>query len=85
MDYVAIEKLKWRSRRSMLELDLFFERFIQSGAFTQLNESELLAYQHLISLDDNDLLVLFQGKQELADKKLQTVIDKIARIDFYKE
>lgn len=85
MDYVAIEKLKWRSRRSMLELDLFFERFIDGDGLSKLNEDELLAYQHLITLDDSDLLLLFQGKQELADAQLQEIVNKIAKINFYKE
>lgn len=85
MDYVSTEKLKWRSRRSMLELDLYFERFINTGEFAKLNEAELLAYQHLLTLEDSDLLVLFQWKQELADPKLQAVVNKIAQINFYKE
>ncbi len=85
MDYVAVEKLKWRSRRSMLELDLYFERFINDGNFAKLNEMELLAYQHLITLDDADLLLLFQGKEELADPELQNLVNKIAQQNFYKE
>ena len=40
MDYVSIEKLKWRSRRSMLELDLYFERFINTGELAKLNEAD---------------------------------------------
>jgi succinate dehydrogenase flavin-adding protein (antitoxin of CptAB toxin-antitoxin module) len=85
MDYVAVEKLKWRSRRSMLELDLYFERFIGGGGFAKLGEAELLAYQHLITLDDADLLLLFQGKEELADPQLQDLVNKIAQQNFYKE
>ncbi len=85
MDYVSIEKLKWRSRRSMLELDLYFERFINTGELAKLNEVELLAYQYLLTLEDGDLLTLFQWKKELADPALQEIVNKIARINFYKE
>ena len=85
MDYVSIEKLKWRSRRSMLELDLYFERFINTGELAKLNEAELLAYQYLLTLEDGDLLTLFQWKKELADPVLQEIVNKIARINFYKE
>ncbi|RTL01403.1 MAG: succinate dehydrogenase assembly factor 2 family protein [Proteobacteria bacterium] len=77
MDYVAVEKLKWRSRRSMLELDLYFDRFIQCGDFALLNEDELKLYQMLLELDDGDLLLLFQGKQQLADEHAQQLVDKI--------
>lgn len=82
MDYVSVEKLKWRSRRSMLELDLYFSRFIQDGEFARLNEQELLAYQELLTLDDGDLLILFQGKNELTDTQLQAVVDKIRNVNF---
>lgn len=78
---VTREKLKWRSRRSMLELDLFFERFILTGRFEQLTEEELSAYQQLLELDDGDLLLLFQGKYTHDDELMQQVIDKIVRTD----
>ena len=74
MDYVSIEKLKWRSRRSMLELDLYFERFINTGELVKLNEAELLSYQYLLTLEDGDLLTLFQWKKELADPALQEIV-----------
>lgn len=77
MDYVSVEKLKWRSRRSMLELDLYFERFIQCGDFSRLNDDELNLYQMLLELDDGDLLLLFQGKQRLVDENAQKLVDKI--------
>lgn len=78
---VTREKLKWRSRRSMLELDLFFERFILTGKFEQLAGGELFAYQQLLDMDDGDLLLLFQGKCTHDDKLVQQVIDKIVQID----
>lgn len=78
MDYAAVEKLKWRSRRSMLELDLFFARFISGDKFNLLNEEELLAYQELLTLDDGELLLLFQGKEKLGDPILQNMVDKIS-------
>lgn len=82
MDYVAVEKLKWRSRRSMLELDLYFDRFIQCGDFGRLSESELLQYEYLLTLDDGDLLQLFQGKEVLADGQLQRLVIKIINANF---
>jgi citrate synthase len=85
MDYVAVEKLKWRSRRSMLELDLYFDRFITSGNLASLTADELHAYSHLLTLDDGDLLLLFQGNAALADNNLQQVINKIIQVDFKKE
>ncbi|RTK94843.1 MAG: hypothetical protein EKK64_07810 [Neisseriaceae bacterium] len=79
MNYVELEKLKWRSRRSMLELDLYFSRFINDGYFAKLTHEELESYQYLLTLDDGDLLLLFQGKEVLADSKLQKLVDAIIK------
>lgn len=81
MNYVEVEKLKWRSRRSMLELDLYFSRFINEGYFAKLNQEELGCYKHLLTLDDSDLLLLFQGREVLADTKLQDLVNAITNVN----
>ncbi len=77
MDYVAFQKLKWHSRRSILELDICFDKFIQSGGLDSLNENELLAYQELLECDDSDLMVLLLGNDVVDDEITQNVVDKI--------
>ena len=79
MDYISIEKMKWRSRRSILELDLFFERFINEGKFARMDEVQLGYYQQLLEFEDGDLLQLFQGKVRLTDPLFQKLIDEIAQ------
>lgn len=71
--------MRWRSRRSMLELDLYFERFIQSGKFDALGNEELNYYGELLQMDDNDLLLLFQGEATLADKVMQGLVNAIGQ------
>jgi len=78
------EKLRWRSRRSMLELDLQFAKFIQVGGLNQLNDEELNGYNQLLEMDDGDLLLLLQGNQlrtnELCNNVtpcMQSVINQI--------
>ena len=71
------ERLKWRSRRSMLELDLFFDKFIQENGLDSLSESELNAYQNLLTLDDGYLILLLHGIVDSDDVLEQMVIDKI--------
>ena len=77
MDYISREKLKWHSRRSILELDLYFDRFIKSNEFTDLSDDELLSYQYILTLEDGDLLSLLQRKATLEDVADQSIIDKI--------
>ena len=57
----SIERLKWRSRRGLLELDIVFERFwAHEGA--RLTDREARALEELLHLPDNDLLDLVMGK-----------------------
>ncbi|MDQ5921918.1 MAG: citrate synthase [Pseudomonadota bacterium] len=80
MDYVDLEKLKWHSRRSMLELDLYFDRFLRQDGLTQLTEDELSAYKELLEYEDDEILGLFWRKDIVEDKILQSVIDKICSL-----
>lgn len=79
MDYIKKQQMRWRSRRSILELDLCFDKFIQSGDFDLLSDAQLCAYNELLEMDDGDLLLLFQGKANLAEENLQSIIDKIRK------
>ena len=56
-----LERLKWRSRRGLLELDLVFTRF-WAGEGGRLTEREARALEALLTLPDNDLLDLVMGK-----------------------
>jgi len=56
-----LERLKWRSRRGLLELDIVFERFWAREG-TPLTEQDGKALEELLHLPDNDLLDLVMGK-----------------------
>ena len=56
-----LERLKWRSRRGLLELDLVFARF-WAGEGARMSEREAAALEKLLVLPDNDLLDLVMGK-----------------------
>ena len=71
-----LERLKWRSRRGLLELDLVFERF-WAGAGTRLGEAEAAALERLLLMPDNDLLDLVMGKSETPDAALGELVEKL--------
>ena len=58
-----LNKLKWRSRRGLLENDLFIERFFRRHG-QALNERRASGFQALMDLADPDLLDLFLARQE---------------------
>ena len=71
----ALERLKWRSRRGLLELDLVFERFwAREGA--KLDEKDAAALEKLLALPDNDLLDLVMGKASAAPE-MAAMIEKL--------
>jgi antitoxin CptB len=72
----ALERLKWRSRRGLLELDLVFERF-WAGEGAGLDEKGAAALEKLLLLPDNDLLDLVMGKTQAPAGDLGEMIDKL--------
>ena len=70
------ERLKWRSRRGLLELDLVFERFwVGEGA--ALDAGELAALERLLAMPDNDLLDVVMGRAEIPDSELRDLVRKL--------
>ena len=75
VERAAEERLKWRSRRGLLELDLVFTRFWE-GDGARLDENAAAQLEKLLQLPDNDLLDLVMGKtQPAAD--VAGMVDKL--------
>ena len=72
----SLERLKWRSRRGLLELDLVFERF-WAGPGKVLQEAEARALEKLLALPDNDLLDLVMRRAETPDEALRGLVEKL--------
>lgn len=73
MTETELNRLRWRSRRGLLELDLVLEKFLATG-LQQLSPAEVEAYKDLLLLPDNDLLDLVNGKTELDQERLQHIV-----------
>jgi len=72
----ALDRLRWRSRRGLLELDLVFERFWKRTG-DRLDDAEAAALERLLQLPDNDLLDLVMGRAQAADDELRGVVHKL--------
>ncbi|MDH5552863.1 MAG: succinate dehydrogenase assembly factor 2 [Nitrosomonas sp.] len=68
-----LERARWRCRRGLLELDIILQRFMDEH-YTQLNEEELLQFETLLSLSDNDLWDMIAAKKIVTDKGLEPVL-----------
>jgi antitoxin CptB len=81
----ALSKLRWRSRRGMLENDLFIERFFNKYAEI-LTVRQANGLNALMDLSDNQLLDLHLGRKPLADVRPELDTPDIrAVLDLLKE
>jgi antitoxin CptB len=71
----SVERLKWRSRRGLLELDLVFEKFWK-GAGQGLTAAEQETLDGLLQLPDNDLLDMVMGRVD-APEELRGLVEKL--------
>jgi antitoxin CptB len=76
MDSRALERLKWRSRRGLLELDLVLTRF-WANAGAGMTEAEAAALEKLLLLPDNDLLDVVMGRRDVPDASLRDMVGKL--------
>ena len=79
MDDRQLERLKWRSRRGLLELDLLFTRFWEQSPDC-LNETDMQALDRLLQLPDNDILDMVMARQVCTDPRITPVIRRLQQI-----
>lgn len=70
------QRLRWRSRRGLLEMDLILQRFLDCHLAT-LSAEDTRAYDTLLNLPDNDFLDLVMERTSSQDPLLVPVLEKI--------
>jgi antitoxin CptB len=76
MDRLAHDRLKWKCRRGLLELDLVLGRFVEHDA-DAMGEAELARLGELLDLPDNDLWDIVSGRSELYSASLNDVVARL--------
>ncbi|MDI1298966.1 succinate dehydrogenase assembly factor 2 [Methylotenera sp.] len=61
-----VRRLSWRCRRGLLELDIVLQRFSEKHLAT-LTQSELLAFDSLLDLPDNEFLDVVTSRIKFAE------------------
>jgi antitoxin CptB len=74
-----LNRIKWRSRRGLLELDIIFTRFFAASG-DSFSEAELGQLEAALRLPDNDLLDMIMGKQAIDDASLVPLIGRLAAV-----
>jgi len=76
MDRIAHDRLKWKCRRGLLELDLVLDRFVERNA-KAMDEGELERLGELLELPDNDLWDIVSGRSDLYAVRLADVVARL--------
>ena len=72
MDRLARDRVKWKARRGLLELDLVFERFVPT-----LKDEDLAAFSALLELPDNELWDLVAGRSDEYDPAFTVIVARL--------
>ena len=59
-------RLCWKCRRGMLELDILLQGFLQNG-YSELDQADLDRFAQLLEYEDNPLFELLMGHMQPAD------------------
>jgi antitoxin CptB len=76
MDEQDVNRMRWASRRGMLELDLVLEPFV-SARYAQLNDRDKARYRNLMLCEDQELFGWFLGRQTPDDPEIATIVSTI--------
>jgi antitoxin CptB len=71
-----LNRIRWRSRRGMLENDLVLTRFLD-GKGALLTEAEVAMLDRLLDLSDNDLWDLIAGRREPLDASVAPLLEQL--------
>lgn len=71
-----LARMRWKCRRGMLELDLLFKGFLDSG-YAQLNEQQQHCFDQLLDYPDAVLLEWMMGRIRPTDKDVAQLVNKI--------
>ena len=70
MDALAQNRLRWKCRRGLLELDLVLERYLRENP----EDASLLA---LLDLPDNDLWDIIAGRSDRYDPRYEATVARL--------
>jgi antitoxin CptB len=63
MDRAGRDRLKWKCRRGLLELDLVLERFLQRHAWG-MSDNDLVLFGELLDYADPELWEVVSGRSD---------------------
>ena len=72
MERVARDRLYWKCRRGLLELDIVLQRFIPT-----LKDEDVEPLHTLLELPDNDLWDIISGRTDYHDRRFEETVARL--------
>ena len=76
MDTLRHNRLKWKCRRGLLELDLVLQDFVQE----RMEEDDLGMLNELLELGDNDLWAIVSGRSERYEERFGGIVARLRAV-----
>jgi antitoxin CptB len=76
LEQKRLNRIRWRSRRGMLENDLVLTRFLDARG-PLMTEDEVAMLDRLLDLGDNELWDLIAGRQEPLDASVGPLLEQL--------
>lgn len=73
---LELQKLRWRSRRGMRELDQLMERYL-AGRWLEADDAERAVFDRLLACEDDRLWRWFLGYETAEDADLHAIVERI--------
>lgn len=71
-----MNRLRWKCRRGMLELDLLLNRFLDAG-YATLDPVAQRHFEQLLDYPDTELLALLMGQTTASQRNIADVVQSI--------
>ena len=71
-----LERVRWRSRRGLLELDIVLGRFVEAQ-YPHLSDAEKMLFEAMLDMPDNPLWDMIAGKLDAENKEQQALLELI--------
>jgi antitoxin CptB len=69
----ALDRLRWKCRRGLLELDLVLQGFVEK----QLHENDMTSLSDLLDLPDNDLWDIVSGRSDNYEDRFSGIVARL--------
>lgn len=78
-DPAILQRVRWRCRRGLLELDIVLGRFVEQH-YAALSDAELVIFDEFLDMADNPFWDMVSGKQDDIPEAHRALLEKIKSV-----